>query len=72
MNTQTISQQKQQYSRQLAVYTFRQWNNAIKESKAPESRRIPGEPGEQPNGGERRRTESPGERTRAAKPEKNG
>jgi hypothetical protein len=65
MNTQTISQQKQQYSRQLAVYTFRQWNNAIRESKPPESRGIPGEPGE--SNCEERPAKSPDEPAAAEK-----
>lgn len=37
MAVQTLEQQKQRYSRQLAAYTFRQWN-AVKDAKLPEKK----------------------------------
>ncbi|RDB28530.1 hypothetical protein Hypma_015235 [Hypsizygus marmoreus] len=40
MTTQTIERQKLEYSRQLAAYTFRQWNAAC-ESKLSERRENP-------------------------------
>jgi hypothetical protein len=68
MTAETVQQQKQQYSRQLAAYTFRQCN-AVRESKPQESREIPEESVKQPDreGGP---SKSPGEHTGAAKPAK--
>jgi hypothetical protein len=62
MTTKTIEQQKQQYSRQLAVYTFRQWD-AVRERQLQESRGISVEPDGRPDR-ENERAKSPDEGTR--------
>jgi len=66
MPAQTIEHKKQQYSRQLALYTFRQWN-AVRESQSLELRGAP-----EGSDGERRRVKSPKESMGADDPEKGG
>jgi hypothetical protein len=67
MSARTIEQQKQHYSRQLALHTFRQWN-AVREIQSQDSTGTPNHEVGRPDRGTTR-AESTDDRTRANKPE---